>query len=328
MAKQELRDNMNQQKWFTHPIFVFIFSIVALVTSLFLYIYWYMEVSTGLEAMVRKLNMAPEQVLESQTWLVILVLSILVAIILLGIFTIFVYNQKTVQLYRLQNNFINNFTHELKTPVTSLKLYLETFLKHELPAEDRTKYLHYMIHDVERLSDNIAQILNLARIESKSYTGDFVLSDMVRIIENFYESNRHIFQNFEIAVHNPSGRPFLYCINISLFEMLLMNLFTNAIKYNSSGIPMMDITVEQKKRQLYICFKDNGIGLHKSEIKKIFRKFYQVGRSDNMTAKGSGLGLYMAQNIARIHKGKVVAESDGQGKGSSFILILPLKNDK
>ncbi len=319
---------MNRQKWFTHPIFVFIFSIVALITSLFLYIYWYMEVSTGFEVMVRKFNMAPEQVLESQTWVVILVLSILVAIILVGIFTIFVYNQKTVQLYRLQNNFINNFTHELKTPVTSLKLYLETFLKHELPAEDRIKYLNYMIHDVERLSDNIAQILNLARIESKSYTGDFVQYDIVQTIERFYDTNRHIFKNFEISVHNPSGRPFLYCINISLFEMLLMNLFTNAIKYNRSENPRTDICVEQKKRQLYICFRDNGIGLHKSEIKKIFRKFYQVGRSDNMTAKGCGLGLYMAQNIARIHKGKMIAESSGQGKGSAFILILPLKSEK
>lgn len=329
MEKREpYKDNMSRQKWFTHPIFVFIFSIVALVTSLFLYIYWYMEVSTGLEAVVRKLNMAPEQALESQTWVVILVLSILVAIILLGIFTIFVYNQKTVQLYRLQNNFINNFTHELKTPVTSLKLYLETFLKHELPAEDRSKYLHYMIHDVERLSDNIAQILNLARIESKSYTGEFVLSDMIQTVEHFYESNRHLFQTFEISIHNPSGRQFLYCINISLFEMLLMNLFTNAVKYNRSAHPRMDISIEQKKCQLHICFKDNGIGLHKSEIKKIFRKFYQVGRSDNMTAKGCGLGLYMAQNIARIHKGKIIAESSGQGKGSSFILILPLKSEK
>ncbi|MDM8552792.1 HAMP domain-containing sensor histidine kinase [Desulfobacterales bacterium HSG2] len=314
---------MKQSKWFFHPVFVFIFSIVALGTSLFLYIYWYMEVSTGLEAMVRKFNINPEQALESQTWVVILVLSILVAIILVGIFIIFVYNQKTLQLYRLQHNFINNFTHELKTPVTSLKLYLETFLKHDLSRDDQFKYIHYMIQDVERVSDNINRILNLARIESKSYRGDFVVSDIVHAVEQFYLGNDHLFRNCEINICNSSGRSFLYAINLSLFEMLLINLVTNAIKYNKSEVPKVNITFEVQKRQLHIRFEDNGIGLDKSEIKKIFRKFYQVGRSDNMTARGSGLGLYLVQCIARIHKGKIIAESKGLGKGSVFTLILP-----
>lgn len=317
---------MNRSKWFFHPVFVFIFSIIALGTSLFLYIYWYMEVSTGLEAVVRKFNISPDQVLESQTWVVILVLSVLVAIILLGIFTIFVYNHKTFQLYRLQQNFINNFTHELKTPVTSLKLYLETFLKHELSRDEQAKYIHYMIQDVGRLSDNINRILNLAKIESKSYGGDFIVSDIVQVIEQFYHCNNHLFRNCDIHIHHPAGASFPYSINISLFEMLLINLLTNAIKYNKSDVPRVDIRFEARKRQLHICFEDNGIGLAKSEIKKIFRQFYQVGRSDNMTAKGSGLGLYLVQSIARIHKGKVVAESNGVGKGSVFTLILPLQN--
>jgi len=317
---------MNRSKWFFHPVFVFIFSIIALGTSLFLYIYWYMEVSTGLEVVVRKFNISPDQVLESQTWVVILVLSILVAIILVGIFTIFVYNQKTFQLYRLQHNFINNFTHELKTPVTSLKLYLETFLKHELSRDEQSKYIHYMIQDVGRLSDNINRILNLARIESKSYGGDFIVSDIVQVIEEFYHSNNHLFRNCDIHIHHPVGVSFSYSVNISLFEMLLINLLTNAIKYNKSDVPRIDIRFKARKRQLHICFEDNGIGLVKSEIKKIFRQFYQVGRSDNMTAKGSGLGLYLVQSIARIHKGKVIAESRGIGKGSVFTLILPLQD--
>jgi len=326
MIRQMSKKIMNRSKWFFHPVFVFIFSIIALGTSLFLYIYWYMEVSTGLEVVVRKFNISPDQVLESQSWVVILVLSILVAIILVGIFTIFVYNQKTFQLYRLQHNFINNFTHELKTPVTSLKLYLETFLKHELSRDEQSKYIHYMIQDVGRLSDNINRILNLARIESKSYGGDFIVSDIVQVIEEFYHSNNHLFRNCDIHIHHPVGVSFSYSVNISLFEMLLINLLTNAIKYNKSDVPRIDIRFEVLKRQLRICFEDNGIGLVKSEIKKIFRQFYQVGRSDNMTAKGSGLGLYLVQSIARIHKGKVIAESRGIGKGSVFTLILPLQD--
>jgi len=314
---------MNRTKWFFHPIFIFILSIVALVTSLFLYIYWYVEVSKGLKSVVNKFNLDSSQVLEPQTWIVIMVLSILVGIILLGIFIIFVYNQKTLQLYRLQHNFINNFTHELKTPVTSLKLFLQTFSKHELSRDDQLKYIQYMITDVSRLSDHINRILNLARIESKSYKKEFVVSDLAEAFEQFYKNNDHFFKGCQITIHHPP-EPLLYSINPSLLEMLLMNLLTNAIKYNESKAPMIDIAFERQNRKLLISFKDNGIGLEKGKIKKIFKKFYQVGRTDAMSAKGSGLGLHVVQNIARIHKGKVVAESKGKRQGSVFTLILPV----
>ena len=314
---------MNRSTWFFHPIAVFVFSVVALATSLFLYIYWYMEVSTRIEAVVRNFNLDRDQVLKSQTWVVILVLSILVGIILLGIFTIFVYHQKTLQLYQTQQNFINNFTHELKTPVTSLKLYLETFLKHELSRDDQIKYLSYMIQDVGRLSDHINRILDLAKIESKSYGGEFATLDIVDILGHFFKTNRHLFGNCEINVHNPSGLTFPCRIHRPLFEMLLMNLMTNAIKYNQSEIPKVDITLLSRKRKVHLRFEDNGIGLDKGETTKVFKKFYQVGRSESLSARGSGIGLSLVQNIARMHKGKVVAESGGIGKGSVFTFVLP-----
>jgi len=313
-----------RSKWFFHPIFIFILSILALGTSLFLYIYWYMEVSTGLKAIVLRFNLNPDQVLASQTWVVILVLSILVGIILMGIFMIFVFSQKTLQLYRTQNNFISNFTHELKTPVTSLKLYLETFLKHELSRKDRSRYLKYMLSDVSRLSENINSILDVAKIESKSSGGELVTLELIPVFRRFLKHNAHHFKDCDISISNPSGESFSYRINLSLFEMLLMNLLKNAIKYNASKRPAIEISFERRNRKLNIRFKDNGIGLAKPDLKKIFKKFYQAGKPDDMTAKGSGLGLYLVQNIAKIHKGKITAKSPGEHKGSVFTLILPL----
>lgn len=317
---------MSQSKWFLHPILIFISSIAAVALSLTLYIYWYVEVRTGLKSVLERANLDSDQVLTSHTWMVILVLSILVGIILMGIFIIFVYNQKTLQLFRLQHNFINNFTHELKTPVTSLKLYLETFRKYELTREDQLRYIEYMVQDADRLTHNINRILDLAKIESKTYEGKLVREDLVREVERFYEKNRHLFDGCEIHIHNPSGRSFLYRISHALFEILLMNLFTNAIKYNESEIPCLDIIFEPKGRGLHIRFEDNGIGLPQSEFRKVFKKFYQIGRSEDMSAKGTGLGLHLVESIARIHKGKMTAESKGKGKGSVFSLILPLKN--
>lgn len=316
---------MGQSKPFFHPILIFIFSISAVALSFFLFIYWYVEVSTGLERVLDRTRLEPGQVLAAQTWIVILVLSILVGIILLGLFIIFVYNQKTFRLYRLQRNFINNFTHELKTPVASLKLYLETFQKYDLPREDRLRYIKYMVDDADRLTHNINRILDLAKIESRTYGGKWVTADLAGTVRSFYENNRHLFTGSDVRIHNPSGRSFFYRINPALFEMLLMNLFTNAVKYNESRVPRLDITFEPKGGKLHISFEDNGIGLPKSEVRKVFKKFYQIGRAEDMSAKGTGLGLYLVESIARLHKGKITAHSKEGGTGAVFTLILPLK---
>jgi signal transduction histidine kinase len=311
-------------KWFIHPILVFIFSVVAVAMSLALYIYWYVEVSAGLKSVIQKANLDREQILAPETWVVILALSILVGIILMGIFTIFVYNQKTFQLYRLQRNFIDNFTHELKTPVTSLKLYLETFRMHALSREDQIKYLAYMLQDADRLSENINRILNLSKIESKAYKGQFVTAELIPVLERFIEKNRHHFAGGEIHLHNPSGMRFSCRVDLSLFEMLLMNLLTNGFKYNDSPGPRLDITLEGKGDELHMRFEDNGIGFSPSETKRIFRKFYRIGQSKHMAAKGSGVGLYLVDGIARLHKGRITAESKGIGRGSVFHVMLPL----
>jgi len=315
---------MKTAKWFLHPFLILIFSILALGTSLFLYIYWYLEFSVGLNVLADRFHFDPTQVLEIRNWVVILVLSLLVGIILMGISIIFTYNIKMFQLYRMQNNFINNFTHELKTPVTSLKLYLETFRKYDIAKEKRIKYLDYMISDVNRLTDDIDRILNLARIESKSFNCDFVRTDVVAFTRAFIESNAHHFGTSQIHVSAPDTLAFFYEINPPLFEMLLMNLLTNAIKYNTSEAPRVTIFFEQKNRHLLIRFEDNGIGIEGGNMKKIFKKFYQAGTSDNMSAKGTGLGLYLVDHIVRLHRGKISAHSRGAHHGSTFTVSLPL----
>ena len=105
--------------------------------------------------------------------------------------------------------------------------------------------------------------------------------------------------------------------------MLLMNILTNAMKYNASGKPRIDITFEQDRHALRIRFRDNGIGIAKEERKRIFSKFYQGWHDERVPVGGSGIGLYLVQQIARLHHGKVVADSEGDGKGAVFTLTLP-----
>lgn len=316
---------MKQAKWLIHPVFIFVLSTLALAISLFLYIYWYIGVSQNLRSVIQRYHLDANQFFEAQTWVVILILSILVGLILIGILIIFIYNLKTLQLYRLQHTFISNFTHELKTPVTSLKLYLETFTKHDLPRQEQLKYIDFMLQDVERLSVNINSILNLARIESRLQEGKAKYVDLPGMIGQFITRNRHIFHGCDIRVEKPTSGNFFYPVITSLFEMLVMNILNNAIKYNNSGKPRIDITFENVQNQILIHFTDNGIGIAESERKKIFGKFYQSRNGDRTPVGGSGIGLYLVQQIARLHHGRMVADSAGPGKGSVFTLILPTK---
>ena len=314
---------MKPSIWFLHPIAIFVYSIIALGLSLFLYIYWYVEVSSGLKAVIEKTNLDPNQFESWQTWVVIMVLSILVGIILLGIFIIFIYQLKTLALYRSQYNFINSFTHELKTPTTSLRLYLETFIKHELPRDKQLKYLEYMLADVGRLSDNINGILHLARIEAKIFSGEVVVVDLVEEVKEFCRKNGQLFRGSEIVMQQQPSNCYYSEINQALFQMLLMNLLSNGIRYNQNDCPRIIITFSQTEKYVLICFADNGIGFDKSKSKKIFKKFFQIEREDSHHIGGTGLGLYMVEQVAKFHKGKITAQSDGAGKGSQFTLSLP-----
>lgn len=319
---------MRQIRWYLHPLFIFIFSVVALGLSLFLYIYWYVEVSTRLRGLIANFKLDPGQFLQLDTWVVIVILSILVGIIMAGIFLISVFNVKMLRLYRLQHNFINNFTHELKTPVTSMQLYLETFRKYELPRAMQLKYIDYMLVDVSRLTANINRILNLARLESKVYEFKPVQVDLVGAVEEFLKKNGHLFQSCEISLHNPSGRIFSYPMDQPLFEMLLMNLLSNAKKYNEAKNPSVDVTFTPEPGHLDISFKDNGLGLRKRECRKIFKKFYRVDRAGKTEDGSSGLGLYFVDNIVKIHHGRIRAQSDGPGKGTTFTITLPFAETK
>lgn len=315
---------MKQTRWFIHPIFIFILSTIALAISLFLYIYWYVTVSESLKSIISRYHLDPNQFFEAQTWVVILVLSLLVTAILIGILIIFNYNLKSLRLYRIQQTFINNFTHELKTPVTSIKIFLDTFVRHEIPRQEQLKYIGFMLQDIERLSHNINSILNVARMESRVFEGEFTLVHISEVIHDFLAANAHVFRDSEIRVENMPGSDYIVALNVILFEMLLMNILTNALKYNNSEKPRVDISFVADHKMLLVRFKDNGIGIEKKERKKIFRKFYQGGRSgDHIPVGGSGIGLYLVQQIAKIHQGKVVADSAGMGKGSVFTLSLP-----
>lgn len=315
---------MIRYRWITNPLTVFIFSLIALGSSLWLYIHSYLQVNDAFNEFVKKRNLDPSPLLETETWVMILIVSILVALIVIGVVIIFVYYQKMIQLYRMQQNFINGFTHELKTPITSLRLFLDTFSRHKLDEESQKKYLRYMIRDTERLSVNVNQILNLARLEDKKYEPSWESGDIHKFLEQWLESSDHWEEGADVIL-NPldeasrEAAPLLVKYDVNLLPLVFMNLVNNALTYNRSERPRVEITVKDKGKQVQISFKDNGIGIPKAYAKKVFLKFFQVGKS----GKGSGIGLYLVQTVMKFHKGSISLFSEGEDEGSTFILLLP-----
>ena len=314
---------LNPSRWYLHPVFIFACSLFALATFLVLTVSLYMEIRSALEVVMLKFNIAPQAIFPSKTGMTILVLSLLIFVVLAGIFLAFIYYQKTVNLFRLQHNFIYNFTHELKTPVTSLRLYLETFIRHPMEPEDVKKYSTDMLKDIDRLTENIDRILNLARIESQNFGSKVTRESLVVFLEEFCRKNASLFRELEVKIKNPSGGRFEYPVNVFLLDILLTNIFSNAMRYNESLTPCLTIIFRSYLQKVTIEFIDNGIGVDKHHAKKIFRKFYQGDRNSNQANTGSGLGLYLVSSIAAIHGWRASVSSEGKGEGAKFTITIP-----
>ncbi len=314
---------LNPSRWYLHPVFIFACSIFALATFLVLTVGLYMEIRSALEIIILKFHIDPQSIFPSKTGMTILVLSLLIVVVMAGIFLAFIYYQKTVNLFRLQHNFIYNFTHELKTPVTSLRIYLETFIRHPMEPEDVKKYSENMLKDVNRLTENIDRILNLARIESQNFGSKVTRGSLVSLVEEFCEKNASMFRDLDIQIKNPTGGRFEHPVNLFLFEILLMNIVSNAIKYNNSPKPALSIVFKSYLQKVTIEFIDNGIGVNKREANKIFRKFYQAAGRHDSSINGSGLGLYLVSSIAMIHGWRASVSSEGKGLGAKFTITIP-----
>jgi two-component system phosphate regulon sensor histidine kinase PhoR len=272
---------------------------------------------------VSKYQVEYSQFQDTQTWVIIVLLSVLVSVTLFGVAIIFIYYQKLFKLYRFQQNFINGFTHELKTPIASLRLYLDTFKKYELSREEQAQYIKYMVKDTERLTLNVNQILHIAKIEDRSFRPTFKKVKIFDFIKKFIQRNPHYFEDIQINLKNLESEDLEVEIEPDLFEMVVMNIMTNAVNYNETDSPKLEIEFKIVDHKLNIVFSDNGIGIEKHEFKNVFKKMYQVGK----TTKGSGLGLYLSNNIVKIHKGKLRVTSEGLNKGTKFTVRLPLNRN-
>ena len=224
--------------------------------------------------------------------------------------------------------FINAVTHELKTPVASIRLYLETLERRELPEEKRREFYRVMIDDTDRLLHLIEQVLRAGRTSARRQVLHRTPVDLREIVRECLQVARvrhHL--PAEAIVYTdqvPGARDAIVLGDPDELKAAVSNLLDNAIKYSGSDVHVEVELAGVDEDGLAVRVRDRGIGISERELKRIFRRFYRIPEAVAMRVKGTGLGLFIVSSIARKHGGRVFAESPGPGHGSTFTLQLPV----
>ena len=310
---------VHQRLWF--PIVV---GVVAIVFTVAILVAWnviftrYYLLSTG----------AITTDVGTSHWLMLAV----GCLFLLGIITILVLgviaNVRQVLYMRLQKTFIDSVTHELKSPLASIRLGLETMEMREMDPGTRLRFIQMMQHDVDRLQAFIEHILEAGRLEQGEIIVEPRPTQLPQVVEHCLRQIRrrhtHIDEGaFTVtwAMSDPSRTVITDPVAL---EVVLNNLIDNAIKYSDPDDVRVEVRVlDAPRNRIAIEVSDHGVGLEQKQLKRVFRRFYRVSGQDRSSVRGTGLGLYVVRNLVERMGGRVSAHSDGEGCGSTFRVQIP-----
>lgn len=220
----------------------------------------------------------------------------------------------------LRTDFINNFSHEFKTPIISIKGFAEILKDDDLSKEERNEYLDIIIEESKRLTSLATNVLNLSKIETQAILKEkqmFNIGEQIRQSILLLDSK---FQSKNISLDINIEDCNIYA-NKKMLNQVWLNLLDNAIKFNNEN-GLVSVNMKKKEKKILITIIDSGIGISKEVVSKIFDKFYQEDTSHS--TKGNGLGLTIVKKIIELHGGTIECESI-VSKGTKFTIILPIE---
>jgi signal transduction histidine kinase len=238
------------------------------------------------------------------------------------IFTVFLVRE--IRRNEQHDSFINAVTHELKTPVASIRLYLETLQTRELDEAKRREFYRIMLEDSDRLLHTIDQVLRAGATGSILRRSSRTRLDLAQIARECVALARTRFhldpEALQYVEHTSNA---IVLGDSEELKAAVWNLLDNAVKYSQGAVRIVVELEEMHNNRVAVRVTDHGVGISPAELKRIFKRFYRIPASVAVRTKGSGLGLFIVRSVAKKHGGKAFAESAGEGQGSTFTLQLP-----
>ena len=255
----------------------------------------------------------------------LLFLGVLLLLLLISgvvLFTVFLVRE--IRRNEQKDAFINAVTHELKTPVASIRLYLETLLKRNVDEARRKEFYEVMLKDSDRLLESIEQILRAGRISPASRKPNLSTVDLVSMVNDCVAHARSLYNLPSESLIYRASAPVMVLADLDEVRAAVSNLVDNAVKYSGNNVQVTVETaaVDQKFACVRVC--DCGAGIDKGQLKDVFKRFHRVPGPISARVPGTGLGLYIVRAVAKRHGGRTWAESEGLGQGSTFVLQLPI----
>ena len=246
------------------------------------------------------------------------------ALIIAGIIVYTVFLVLEIKRNEDHDTFINAVTHELKTPIASIKLYLETLQSRNLTDEQKRQFYDVMLADADRLHRTVDQVLKAgAAREGKDAPRQTV--DMGTLARECVDLAmlRHHLPPGAIALEVRTDQSLEVLGDPDDLRMVISNLLDNAVKYSGDNLRVTVTLAAPTPETIWVRVTDRGIGIPRSQLRRIFKRFYRVQMRGRTQVKGTGLGLYIVRAIARAHGGRVFVQSEGEGHGATFTVELP-----
>ncbi len=245
------------------------------------------------------------------------------ALIITGLILNTIFLVREIRRNEQHDAFLNAVTHELKTPIASIKLYLETLKSRDVEPAKRAEFYDVMLSDSDRLLGTVEQVLQASRTREKRRLMNLAELNIGELLNETADIvlTRHALDKGAIRITTPAEK-IAVLGDRSELQTAFANLLDNAVKYSPDGAKISVKVRASGAKHADIYFKDNGQGISRGDLKRIFKRFYRVPDKSTNAAKGTGLGLAIVSSIIERHGGKIWAESRGEGQGATFIVQL------